>query len=258
MAVVKGSKQEKLVVVEYNPFRAILIKVLVVSLIIGIGGTGYWYGKDQGFSGQDQANQKISELNEQIEIYKSDYEEAKNRALVLEKGDDVNESSIEELRLADVAQKAEIAQLKKDINLYKSVMAPEKLEKGVTFQYLQVKSTDDPNKYWYDFMLTQQGANNGRLIGNMTFELIGSLNGEAVRYSLSDLSEKVKDKNIRFAYRYFQQMNGEMVFPEGFIVDSINVIAKTSGSKSKTVTKSYNWSTFGIKNTQASVQTNEQ
>ena len=52
----------------------------------------------------------------------------------------------------------------------------------------------------------------------------------------------INDVDIKFRYRYFQDFKGEVVLPEGFTPDQIQVVAQSVGSSAARIEKTYNWS----------------
>jgi hypothetical protein len=59
---------------------------------------------------------------------------------------------------------------------------------------------------------------------------------------LRDLSENVKDLGVRFRFRFFQNVSGEMVLPKGFKPEKIEIILQSTGRKAMRVEKNYEWS----------------
>jgi len=60
-------------------------------------------------------------------------------------------------------------------------------------------------------------------------------------YGLRDISDDVQDYGIKYRFRYFQEIEGELVLPEGFVAESIEVILQTNGSKANRVEQVFPW-----------------
>jgi hypothetical protein len=91
-------------------------------------------------------------------------------------------------------------------------------------------------------MLTQVGNNTNYLRGFVGINVLGVQKGEVTAYPLKELSSEINDVDIKFRYRYFQDFKGELILPEGFTPDQVQVIAQSVGSNSARIEKAYNWS----------------
>ena len=57
---------------------------------------------------------------------------------------------------------------------------------------------------------------------------------------LDILSEQV-DKQLKLRFKYFQYIDGELIIPEGFTPERIDIVAKATSPKPVTVDKQYGW-----------------
>ena len=47
--------------------------------------------------------------------------------------------------------------------------------------------------------------------------------------------------DIRLQFRYFQNIEGELIVPENFEPESVQIVAESEGQNAKTVRKSFVW-----------------
>ena len=121
-------------------------------------------------------------------------------------------------------------------------MSPSDNTTGLTIQEVSVASTAQPGRYRFKVMLTQVGNNSRYLRGFVGINIMGVQDGEITAYPLKDLSENINDIDIKFRYRYFQEFQGELVLPENFTPDQLQVVAQSVGTKSARLEQSYGWS----------------
>ena len=65
--------------------------------------------------------------------------------------------------------------------------------------------------------------------------------GEVRSFALKDLSNDVSGDQIRLGFRYFQNVTGEMVLPEGFTPERIELVSKSTGRDAVEVEKKFGW-----------------
>ena len=65
----------------------------------------------------------------------------------------------------------------------------------------------------------------------MRLDVVGREGGEQVVKSLTDLAPEITYP-MKFRFRYFQDLRGHMVLPEGFEAEQVLVTAKQNGQES--------------------------
>ena len=53
--------------------------------------------------------------------------------------------------------------------------------------------------------------------------------------------DKEKTDAVKFRFRYFQNINGEMILPEGFQPREVMVVAQSSGRNAQRLEKTFDW-----------------
>ncbi len=90
-------------------------------------------------------------------------------------------------------------------------------------------------------MLTQVGDNKNFIKGFAGVNVIGTLDDKKVIYPLKDLSLEIKSLDIKFRYRYFQDIKGELTIPKGFTPEQVQVLAQASGNKAQRAEQLFPW-----------------
>lgn len=241
MARVKGSKQENLVVVPHTPFQGLINRVLVIVVIIAAATAGYWYGQNQGFKIRDKAVALVEQLQDSFKDNTLRLQEAKLRVATLEKGSEVDQKANEDIRQIVKGLKDQVASLQEEVALYKGIMTPSLSVGGLTIQELSIDPTADPRRYRLKIMLTQVGENKSFVQGFAGVSVIGVQEGKKVALLFKDLSDQITTTDIRFRYRYFQDIKGEIKFPDNFSPEQIYVVAQSSGRNASRVEKYFDW-----------------
>ena len=226
-------KPPRLAVVRHTPWRRALIVTLsafigLVCLIIGFAlGSNEWL------------NQRIS--NQRLE---QDLASARSEALALQGALvdanlelDVGRDAATALRKDLQQRHGEIVRLREEVTFYKSLMAPGDVVEGLQIAELELRPQRKSRlRYKFALLLTQVALRRNVIRGELRMDVVGTqADGQEVVHSLTDLQEQ-GDYPLRFRFRYFQDMQGELELPEGFVPRSVLVTAQQKGKDTTQVT----------------------
>jgi len=71
--------------------------------------------------------------------------------------------------------------------------------------------------------------------------ILGSQDRQEVSMPLRSLSAEEDQLDIKLQFRYFQNIQGEIVLPEGFEPLGVQIVAVDESNDGKTVQKSFAW-----------------
>ena len=241
MSSVKGSKQYRLEVKPYRPAFRFLVRTLMLVLVAGLVYASHWYGKTQALSYQAQALEERDQFEAALQELQLEGETLRQEVANLRLGSQVDQAASEEVRNEVITLKATIAELEEDISFYRGLMSPSAESKGLTIGSLNVISTGVARHFNYKLVLQQLTSNHQLLTGTVTFTIVGRQGDLPMRLSLKDVSASINDVDIRLGFKYFQNVEGELVLPEGFEPNSIEIVAKVRGSSSAAIEKKFGW-----------------
>lgn len=247
MGKVKGTKQERLVVKVYSPWKTFLRRFVALILMAVIGGAGYWYGGLESFEKANQADEEIEKIKTELEITSKNLQDAALKAATLESGSEIDRAATEEVRIINKQLKDQIADLQEEVALYKGIMAPSLNDQGLQVQEFTLDPTADTKRFRYKLILTQVGDNKRFIKGFVGVNLIGVQAGKKAILPLKDVSPEITTVDIKFRYRYFQDITGELSLPDGFVPDQVQVIAQATGGRNARVEKLFGWKELEIK-----------
>jgi len=239
--VVKGSKQEKMVVVPYRPWRRLSAVLAIFLLLAGSVVVGYWYGVREASDSRFelvQLRQRVSEAEAENGSLRQELATL-DRAIVM---DDQTNDEIQ----GTIAELREYAsQLEQDNAFYRQAMTSEFEGVGLVIGQMELQSTPEEGRYRYKLVLRQEESDGLYLTGHVNVEVVGERAGEQVVFALRDISEEQELLDIRLRFRYFQDIEGELVLPADFEPRQININAVATAPMAKSISKSYNWAVEG-------------
>jgi competence protein ComGF len=240
--VVKGSKQEKMVVVPYRPGRRF---VLVCLLVLSIGASAigsFMFGYSNTLRSQQSEQATQQELSEQLIGAETENSELRRQVAILDRSSVMDQRATEEVQTTIIGLRDRVAQLEQDIVYYRQVVSAETEDTGLIISQLDIDATRESNRYRYKLVLRQQDADGDTsLIGHVNINLVGSQGEEQQILSLRDLSAEQDQLNIRLRFKYFQNIEGELVLPDNFVPDRLQVAAVSVEPVEKSINQNFSW-----------------
>lgn len=243
MASVKGSQQDKLVIHQYRPGQRLRNTFYLLILIVGIGVGGYFLGIIDSMDQINTLTETRDQLRFQLDEVESDKLNLTQRVGVLEKGGEVDRKATDSIRSTVKELKAQISTLEEEVAFYKGIMAPSSNDKGLRVSKIDLTPiTDEVGRYRYSIMLTQVADNSSYISGLAAVNFVGVQNGERIILPLRDLDQNVTELGVKFRFRYFQEVAGDIQLPNGFVPEQVQVVLQSTGSKAQRVEQTIEWS----------------
>ncbi len=241
MAVVKGSKQIKMVVVPHRPMRAILFGLVSVLVIAGFSAGAYFYGFDQGVNENILVREERDQLLDEVSRYRVEVDTLQQQLVNAQQSSAVDRQALVEVQGVLVNLQDLNAQLQEDVLFYRQIMSPENQESGLVIGQVDLSATEEENRIRYHIELKQLANNDNVITGYANVNILGKQNGQEVSLPLHTLALNENQKDIRLQFRYFQNIEGEMLVPEDFAPENIQIVAVNQGNDRKTVQKNFVW-----------------
>jgi len=102
-----------------------------------------------------------------------------------------------------------------------------------------VKASGEPNTFSYSLVLTQIVDKHDYVQGGVEIRVVGQQGGGEKELSLNDLSSD--GSSIKFRFRYFQNIDGELTVPVGFEPRQVMIVAQSSGKNKQRLEKKFDW-----------------
>ena len=239
--IVKGSKQLKMIVVPYRPWRKTLACLGILLLVAATGGGFYFYGYSEGVFINGDARQERDELIVQVDVMSSQLNILQQELTNSEQANAVDRQALEEVQGTIINLRETIAQLEEDVLYYKQIMSPENTETGLMIGQLDLLQTDLQNRIRYRLELRQAGNNDNLVSGYVNVNILGTRDRQEISMPLRSLAVEEDQLDIKLQFRYFQNIQGELILPDGFLPLGVQILAVDEGNNGKTIRKSFAW-----------------
>jgi len=240
--VVKGSKQQRMVVVPYRPWYRASLSIFLIVFFFAIAAAAYFSGlyvaQQQHLvnsADNERLTQALNETQEQLNNLRSEL-------AITGRSNIVDRRANEEVQNTISALRERIMQLEQDVSFYRQVMAPESTELGLIIAEFDVRPIDNVSRYHYKAVFRQAGAGDKVLEGNVQINIIGHLADERLVLPIDELVSEMLPFEPSLNFRYFQNIEGELQLPEGFAPEQVEVLAESQEPTAIKVEKIFSWS----------------
>ncbi|MBD3649015.1 MAG: hypothetical protein HUJ31_16540 [Pseudomonadales bacterium] len=243
MVAVKGSKQYQMVVVPHRPWYRAALFCLGVLALAALVWAAWQYGKEQGLALRSEIVAERNVLKRQLEENERLVDNMRQEIADLRVGGEIDSRANEEVRQTVEGLQEQIAELNEEIRFYKGVMVPNAEDKGLRIEGLTLEETGEPGRYDYNLLLTQVVDKHDFIQGGVEVNVVGTQGGTETVLPLNQLSRDAEE--LRFRFRYFQNIDGQLDIPDGFEPRSLRIIAQSSGRNSQRLDRTFEWQVSG-------------
>lgn len=233
---------ERLEIVAYNPVRRLITRIVIISLMLILAVGGYYLGQWSVWHERGTAVIERNELRITTRQQEKELTELRRKVLVTESSNAVDKQAQQEVHQTVLNLNARIAKLENELHFYQRVMAPEKADKGLRIDRFDIKPTEDPKVFDYQLVVTQVTDNNSFIEGRALVSLVGA-RGKTLNVTLplKDVSPEVDELSVRFRFRFFQNVAGQIHLPEGFKPEKVQIILQSTGNKAMRIETEFDW-----------------
>ncbi len=242
MAVVIGSKQERLSLVRYDPWHRFWRGFYFLIFTALVAGGCFFGGQYASLNELSAVGDERDQLQEQIVATDKEIRSFRQRVGVLEKGGEVDRQAAEGIRQTVKELKIQVATLEEEVIFYKGIMAPSGQDKGLRISKIIIQPLEKMSMYRYSIMMTQVADNTSYIKGLAAVNFVGIEEGKRKIIPLRELDQKINELGVKFSFRYFQEIAGEVTMPASFKVEQVQVVLQSSGSKAQRVEETIEWS----------------
>lgn len=232
---VKGSAQYRMVVMPYRPMRRVFNYFLIGILLTVAAFASFFWGYGQGSVQALQADPHSQENTQLVEL-EAENDKLRQQIANLDMAAKVDAQAHEDIRKQTVELKATIAELEHDIDVYRGIMpaAQSNNPQGISLGAFSLTGAGGVRGYKYKLIVRQLSANKESFNGSLSFTVVGEKGGKQQRIPLEQISEQVADARIPLSFKYFQTVEGDLILPEDFQPERIEVSLVSSDRKKST------------------------
>lgn len=226
-------------VIKHHPGRRLhLIQAAAVIATLLVGWGLFEYGRYRaGFDTLAVTMERVDHAKKVDEL-ESSITELREQKAILERASQIDRQAYGQLEGELGGLREEIIELNREVTFYRGIVTPQEGSGVLRLQRFEITPSGIARGFRYQLVLTQAFTNSGITSGAVSITVEGVAGQSTKTFSLADLTDN-KVKELSFRFKYFQEIAGEMVLPEGFVPTRVVVtIEPRSGEK---LQKSYDW-----------------
>ena len=240
--VVKGSKQEKMVVVPHRPNRRLFIAIAAILGISVSAVGGFVYGNYQTLINQGAVATATQNLNNELAALQSENAELHRQVTILDRSSEMDRRATVEVQSTVGTLQGRVAQLEQDITYSRGVVSAETEGTGLVISQFDLDGIRESDLFRYKLVLRQQDADgDSYLEGHVNVNLVGQQGETQKVLALKDISEEQDQLDIRLRFKYFQNIEGELTLPEGFTPERFQIAAMSVEPVEKSINQNFSW-----------------
>ncbi|MFT3791140.1 MAG: hypothetical protein QM741_08685 [Rudaea sp.] len=163
------------------------------------------------------------------------------RLAVLERAQQVATAANADLQREIGQRQEEIAGLRADLAFYSSLTRADAGRDGLAVQALSLAGErDNPRLFHFTVTLTQNLKPGQVASGQVRLDVRGTRAGKLVTVAWPDLVADTNAKGMGFSFKYFQQIKGTLLLPDGFAPDGVRVEAD-AGTEFGKSSRDFEW-----------------
>jgi len=218
--------------------RAVLIGLGVVGLIAFY--LVYEWGRFDGGYSKFAELQRRRELATQIETLSGENEKLRAQAAAAELAREVDRRAYAEVEKTLAQLQAQVLKARAELTFYRGIVSPEDGIGGLRIQRFQVTPSAIERGYTLLLVLVQSMRQDAVVSGAVSITVEGVSDSRPVELTLAQLGAQTRDDgSAPFKFRYFQNLEQQIVLPEGFEPRAVNVEVRSP--RLAPVRESYPW-----------------
>lgn len=220
-------------------FKARLL-LAVLALLVCLAGI-FYLGRLNGLGSSVELLQRNRELLEQVDSQKKAISNDRREIVRLQKAAEVDRLAAEVVRQDVLTYRQEAADLQRDVEFYRGLMAPDELQRGLRLHSFEIAPAALAGQYTFRAVMTNIGGNGNVVKGGLQIAMAVTVEGQLKELLLSELPDYQGVMPIKLRFRFFQNIEGAFKLPANYQPVSITVSSDIKDAAGETFQASYNW-----------------
>lgn len=196
-------------------------------------------GIKAGYDNESMADQ-VQTLQQGIYDLGRANSDLREKIAVAEQASQIDKQAYSEVKTSLSTLQTELLELKQQVVFYQGILSPTEAASGLKVASLKMNNIAGADGYRFKLVLTHVNKRSRTVIGRVRIFVEGIMGGANKTLSLAELSGgKVSELKLRF--KYFQNLEGDIVLPKGFIPSGVLVDLIPKGKGMTRIKKNFNW-----------------
>ena len=226
--------------------NALLRRAGLIAAVAALLVAGWWLydiGKLHGVAELESVRTRNSLLEKRNDKLADDAASLREQVAILERSAQIDRQAAESVK-SELGQLEESLQAaREEVEFYRGIVSPGDVKPGLRIHRFSLEAGTAPGEYHYDLVLTQLKRNDKVISGVVDWRITGSMPDYQTEIGLERVTEPAV-KELKFRFRYFQELAGTIHLPEGFTAKKVVLTIRPTGKgkgKAEPVVQSFDW-----------------
>lgn len=204
----------------------------VAALLVALGGFALWR-----FIVAD-ADVGDAPTPARMRAFQAQVDTLEQRIVTLSRSDQISRDANRDLQGALAERDEEIAGLRADVAFYERLVGATAQRRGLNVH--ELKMQPQAGQAWHFTATLTQNLNRGAVnAGDLRLLVEGTQGGRLKRLDWAALRQQPQADGMPYSFKYFQQVEGDLMLPEGF--EPVRVIVQLKPANGALVEQSFPW-----------------
>jgi cell division protein FtsB len=227
----------------HSPIRVWATRIVVIALVAVGGYLVYEFGRIQAGYNVVDATGERQQYEQRIAILEGEIITLKEQIALLETHRDIDREAYTEVETSLTELQAKIQEQKDAIGFYRGIVSPVDGNKGLRVQDLKLTRGKAEREFNIRLVLVQALQHDRKVSGNVNLTIDGDQDGVEKTYTYAQLLPAESESTWAFSFRYFQDFDRQVILPDGFTPQRVNIEVQSRTRSIASIAESYSWTT---------------
>ena len=228
---------------QHGTGRTWLVRLVIAGLVVVSTYLIFEYGRISAGYDIVEAGKISQAYEDRIMQLDNDILDLKQEVAILETNREVDRESYREVEVSLVTLQSKIQEQRDAIAFYRGIVSPSDGNSGLRVQDLKFSRGTTEREFNVRLVLVQAMKHDRKVSGDVNLSIVGDQNGTETTYAFSQLLPEDADRSWVFSFRYFQNFDRQLVLPDGFTPERINVEVRSRTRSISSIEESFVWAT---------------
>ena len=182
--------------------RAVLLSMFACSAVFA----AFYWGRLSGMGAAADLRERNKDLASHVNQQAIELRGRKAAQVRVEKAAEVDRIAAEVVRRDLLTYRQETADLQRDVDFFRGLMAPDELQRGLKLHSFDLDFDESSDRYSFKAVMTNAGGKGNVIKGSLSLKLIAAKNGSNREFIFSELPEFQGSMPVKLRFRFFQNI----------------------------------------------------
>jgi hypothetical protein len=220
-----------------------MVRAFFVALIVVVGYLVFEFGRIQANFNIVDATAEREAYEDRIEGLQAEIVGLKEQVVLLETHREIDKTAYKDVETSLMTLQEKIQEQSDAIAFYRGIVSPADGASGLRVQDLKLTRGLVERAYNIRLVLVQSLKHDRKVSGNVKLTVVGDQGGAQVAIEFAQLLPAGASNSWPFSFRYFQDFDREIILPDGFTPERINIEVRSKTRSIESIEESYAWAT---------------